>query len=84
MSNVLKNLPESIENSKVKPNSGIRYISSSLNYLNLLLEIREYKKEKLKYYLLSSEPESSNHPLSSDIGSQSTIAGTAQNQNLTY
>ena len=48
MSNVLKAYQESIENSKVNPNSGIeRYISSSLNYLEFIIKNqRDYKKEK--------------------------------------
>ena len=49
MSNVLKKAyQESIENSKVNPNSGIeRYISSSLNYLEFIIKNqRDYKKEK--------------------------------------
>lgn len=87
ISNVLKKAyQESFENSQVKPNSGIeRYIDSSLNYLDFIIRNqRSYREGKIKVlFALHSEPESSNHPLSSDIGSQTIlIERLAHNEKL--
>ena len=67
---------ESLEHSQVKPNSGLeRYLNSTLDYLKFVIENerKHIEGKRRVLFALHSEPESSNHPLSSDIGSQSIL-----------